>query len=191
MKYLVLMCCLLVSFMINAQSDIQIIKLKQADRSVQISAINHSQKTYELDVEIQLTNMKLEEPIASTIVMTPKMQTVIATLIPTGDKSHYKINYKAMLAESESEEIVSINEPSVTIYTKNSDEKSTELRMYLKENNIAFYEFNTSYDEKSMKFYKEMLKRRKLEKAKLPVVIIHGEVYHNIKNMEEFIKQHF
>ncbi|MFT4535497.1 MAG: glutaredoxin [Saprospiraceae bacterium] len=191
MKYLVLVCCLLSSFVVNAQPDIQIIKLKQSDRSVQISAINHSQETYELNVEIQLTNMKLAEPIPSTIVVTPKIEIVIATLIPIGDKAHYKINYKAMLADSESEEIVSKKEPSVTIYTKNSDEKSTELRMYLKENNIAFYEFNTSYDEKSMKLYKEILKLRKLEKAKLPVVIIHGAVYHNIKNMEEFIKQRF
>ena len=182
---------MLFSIITNAQSDIQIIKLKQDDRSVQISVINHSAKTYELNVEIQLNNMKLSEPMQSTIVMTPKMEKVIATLIPTGKSANYKINYSAKLADSESENISMISEPNITIYTKNGDKKSTELRLYLKENDISFYEFNTSYDNKSMKMYKEMLKRRNIEKAKLPVVIIHGEVFHDIKNMEKFINQNF
>ena len=193
MKYIILFATVLLSFNISAQTDIQIVKVKHDDGSVTVYAVNNSDIAYSISVNIALQGMKLDYPIKPSINILSGEEKEIALLKPTGSQTKYKINFQATALEGDqrmtSDEVV----PDITIYTKNGQEKSTELRLYLKKHEIAYYEINATYDEKSKEIYENMLRRRNISKsdAKLPVVIIRGEVYHHIKDMKSFIKEHF
>lgn len=193
MKYLFISVYLLISILGKAQSDIQIVKIKHQDRSVTVYAVNHSNKAYDIKVNISLQGMKLDSPIDSIISLPRGAEKKVALLIPTASKTNYKINFKAVAEEGNGDMSFYKEVPDVVIYTKNGQKKSTELRLYLQKHEIAFNEINATYDDKSMEVYEKMLRRRKIEKslAHLPVVIIKGEVFHNIQDMKAFIKEHF
>ncbi len=193
MKYLILIQVLLASICAVAQEDIQIVKIKNEDRSVTVHAINNSDISYVIEVQIILDGMKLDYPIDSRIQLLPKVEKEIALLKPIADQTKYKINVKAMALENSNKLSIEVEVPDVTIYTKNGQEKSTEIRLYLQKHDISYQEINATYDKKSKEVYENMLRRRNIPKseAKLPVVIIKGEIYHQIKDMKSFIKEHF
>ena len=194
MKYLILFSTILFAAVISsAQSDIQIIKIKNDDRSISISAINNSEITFTLEVKLILEGLKLESPIPPSINLIPGQESQIALLIPTASKTNYKIQYRATAIEDGENVAEELTVPDVTIYTINSHEKSTHLRQYLLKNEIPFNEVNVSYSDKKMKVYENMLNRRGISKsaAKFPVVIIKGEVYYSIEDVNKFIEMKF
>ena len=189
MKHIITIALFLLGTITYAQSDLQIVKIKNEDKSVSVYAVNNSKVPHTIKVSITMEGMKLKTPLAPSVEIIPGIDKLVATLIPTAPKTSYKINFRSVEDELKNEVAV----PDVTIYTKNGHDKSTELRLYLQKHEIPFYEYNTTYDKKSNKVYEKMLDRRGIKKseAKLPVVIIKGEVFHKIKNMEKFLKEHF
>ena len=193
MKYIILIYTLLLSGFTSAQTDIQIVKLKHEDKSVSVYAVNNSDIAYSVNVTIALEGMKVESPIKPAIKVLPGVDALVAVLIPTASKTHYKINFQASAIEKSKRVTIDKEVPDITIYTKNGQEKSTVLRLYLEKHEIPYNEINATYDKKSREIYENMLKRRNIEKsdARLPVVIIRGEAYHDITDMNSFIKKHF
>ena len=194
MKYLILsLTFIFSSCYLQAQSDIQIIKIKNPDRTVSISAINNSDVTYTLKVDITLEGMKLESPLSEFYEIFPGVEKHIATLIPSDTRTHYKINYQASAIENGEKISTEMMVPDITIYTINGNEESTQLRQYLQKNEIPFFEVNVSYSDKTKKVFENMLVRRGIKKGqvKFPVVIIKGEVYYSIDDMNVFIDTKF
>ena len=194
MKQIILLnAFLLVSLFSFAQSDIQIIKIKNADRSVSISAVNNSGIAYTLKVEITLEGMKLESPLQSFYKIFPGTEKHITKLIPIDTRTNFKIRYQAAAIEGGAKISVQKIVPEVTIYTKNEDAKSTQLRQYLIKNEIPFDEVNVSYSDKMRKIYENMLTRRGIKRteAKFPVILINGEVYYSIDDINKFIGMKF
>ena len=194
MKHIILFISfLLASCISSAQADIQIIKIKNEDRSVSISAVNNSEIAYTLEVKMILEGLKLESPLPPSFKIIPGQEIRIALLIPTEAKTNYKIQYRAIAEEDGEKEAIEIGVPDVMIYTKNDDKRSTQLRQYLIKNEIPFNEVNVSYSDKTLRVYENMLNRRGINKseAKFPVVIIKGEAYYNIDNVNKFITTKF
>ena len=96
MKHIILFISfLLASCISSAQADIQIIKIKNEDRSVSISAVNNSEIAYTLEVKMILEGLKLESPLPPSFKIIPGQEIRIALLIPTEAKTNYKIQYRA------------------------------------------------------------------------------------------------
>lgn len=176
-------CCL------QAQTDIQVIKIKNADKSVSISAVNHSDEEVKIVLKVVLEGMISERETQEAILLKPYDHTQITRLIPTAKKWHYKISY-GVVSDTEAEQEY-FHVPDVTIYTKNGQTKSTEIRLYLEKHKIPFREINVTFSKESEAKYEAMLKRRNIEKrkAKLPIVIIRGEVHTKIKNVKKFFEK--
>lgn len=178
------------SFCLQAQTDIQVIKIKNADKSVSISAINHSDEEVKIVLKVVLEGMISERETEDAILLKPDDHTQITRLIPTAKKWHYQISY-SVVSDTEAEQEY-FHEPDVTIYTKNGQTKSTEIRLYLEKHNIPYREINVTFSKESEAKYEAMLKRRNIEerKAELPIVIIRGEVHMEIKNVKEFFAKY-
>lgn len=181
---------LLSALQIHAQKDLQFIKVKNTDRSVHLSVINHSDTKYIVSVDVELTGMKSDQTFPLKITLEANTKASIAKLFPISDQeTHYLINYKV----EERNSPTYIYEPNITIYTKNKDKRSTQLLIYLSQNGIAYNEINTSYNSDTQQIYQDMLIRRGIEKkeSKLPVIIYRGEAFYDIKNIKQFCKTHF
>ncbi|GLR15587.1 hypothetical protein [Portibacter lacus] len=175
---------------LSAQKDLQFIKLKNEDRSVDLSVINHSDKFYTVSVNVELTEMTTDAVFPLKLKIEPNTKVSIAKLKPTSEKAtHYLINYKIEKMENST----LVYEPNITIYTKNKHKRSTQLLIYLNQNGIAYNEINTSYNGDTEQMYLDMLKRRGIDKkdSKLPVIIYRGEAFYDIKNVKKFCKTHF
>lgn len=159
MKYLILIYTVLLSGFTSAQTDIQIVKVKHEDKSVSVYAVNNSDVAYSVNVTITLEGMKVESPIKPFIKVMPGVDELVAVLIPTANKTNYKINFQASAIEESKHVTIGIDVPDITIYTKNGQENSTELRLYLEKHKIPYNEINTTYDEKSKEIYENMLDR--------------------------------
>ena len=173
----------------GAQADLQFLKIKNADRTVDLSVINHSETKYEIQVNIELVGMKFNNNLPLQIMLAAKEKRKIGQLSPTGDlPGKYVISYKAVDAGNPSYAYV----PNMTIYTKNKHKRSTQLLIFLEENGIAYNEINVSYNGDTKEMYSQMLKRRALttKDAKLPVIIYKGEVYADIKKVPTWCKTH-
>ena len=180
----------LLAFTIQAQQDVEIIKVKNADRSVDISAHNHSNIDWDLSVDALLIGMKMEKPINNPIRIKAGEKVKVAKLVATADVTKYKLNYSLVGIDKTKPSNQYYDEPNVVIYTENSQERSTMLRIYLDKHNIPFGEVNVSYNEQTKKQFDNMLLRRgiKPEEARLPVVNVDGEIYHKIDDMMDFMK---
>ena len=99
MKHLILLVALLFSASAYTQSDIQIVKIKHDERSVSVYAVNNSEITYAVNVNVSLRGMKLEAPIKKSIKVTPGVDVLVAKLIPTASETHYKVNFQATAME--------------------------------------------------------------------------------------------
>ncbi len=178
------------------QNQIEIIKIKNKDNSVVVSAKNRSMETYEISVDITLIGMIADTEFPAVIILNPNESKQIATLVPEKgalDRT-YKIHYRAE-PEDRANTILAYDviEPNITIYTKNSQTESTYLIKYLKRKGIPFLEVNVDYNDETMRRYTDMLTRRglKSKEVKLPVVINRGEINYNIKDIEEFCSKKF
>jgi len=181
---------LFITFTTTAQSEIQFVKVKQVDRSIKISVINHTLETYTILIDAELENMKAAMPFPTKMVLKPREKNEITTLIPISDDlpTRYLLNYKIIDQEISS----FIYEPNITIYTENRSKRSTQLLIYLNQNGIAYNEINTSFNGDTKDIYQSMLERRGIDKksAKIPVVIYNGSVFHDIKNVKDFCQNH-
>ncbi|MDF1698393.1 MAG: hypothetical protein P1U56_21260 [Saprospiraceae bacterium] len=177
------------TLMSTAQADIQIIKIKNKDKAVSISAVNNSGVPYTLKINITLEGMELESPLPPFIKIFPGEEKHITTLTPIDTNPYYKIHYQATAIENGEKVTTEVMVPDLTIYTKNGDKKSTQLRQYLVKNEIPFTEVNVSYSDKTKQIYEKMLALRGIRKqeAKVPVLLIKGEIYYAIDDINQFI----
>lgn len=169
--------------------DIQIVKIKNPDRSVDVKAINHSDIDYNIALEITMEGMELDTAIAPLIMIAAGSEIGIGRLLPTAPQTRYRINCRATPIDGSDLVSVQVAVPDITIYTKNGQRKSTQLRLYLERHDIPFQEFNATYSSDAEAIYHKMLDRRKVPRSEavLPVVIIRGEIYHDIEDMDQFI----
>ncbi|WP_235299448.1 hypothetical protein [Portibacter marinus] len=179
---------LLVSLKISAQKPLQFIKVKNPDRTVDLSVINHSGIDYSVTINMELEKMTCDKKLPITVEIAAGTTMPLAKLTPTSEQpGKYLINYRS----SANQPLDLTYEPNLTIYTKNKDKRSTQLLIYLNQNGIAYNEINTSYNGDTKAMYERMLTRRGIDKkeARIPVVIYRGEAYPDIKNVKKFCKE--
>lgn len=180
----------------SGQNQIEIIKMKNKDNTVSISAINRSITAYEINLDVTLIGMTADKEFPYIFTLKPNQSESIVLLSPVGNakERNYKIHYRAEPVLTMSDQLVyDVIEPNITIYTKNSQSRSTYINMYLKKNAIPFYEVNIDYNEGNKTRFNNMLKRRGLTETevKFPVVIYRGEINYDIKDIEQFCDKHF
>lgn len=134
--------------------------------------------------------MKMVKPIKTSIHINAGEKVKVVKLIATADVTKYKINYSLVGIDKTKPSNRYYDEPNVVIYTENSQERSTMLRIYLVKHNIPFGEVNVSYNEQTKRQFDNMLLRRgiKPQDVRLPVVNVDGEIYYKIDDMMEFMK---
>jgi hypothetical protein len=173
---------------LSAQPDLQFIKIKNGDGTIDLSIVNNTESSYGIKVKIDLTSMEFSESLPMDLQIQAQETKVIGKLKPLAiSGSKYTINYKA----TELEGTAYTTAPNITIYTKNRHKRSTQLLIFLDQRGISHNEINTSYNEASKQIYRNMIARRKLdpEAIRLPVVIHNGEVFYDIKNIKEFCEK--
>lgn len=174
------------------QQELEVIKIKNEDRSVSISIVNYSDITYAVKVDFELLGYKAEPAIRS-YMMVPADSTIFVTkLAPVSDKPSYRIHYRATPMDVANAETL-ITSPDVVLYSKNGQLASTQFRIYFEKNKIPFREYNASYSGETKAMFQAMLSRRGLDKnvVKLPVVVIKGEVFYNFDHIPTFLKRKF
>jgi hypothetical protein len=184
-----LMFFIAISANLCAQSDLQFIKIRNLDRSVDLSVINNSNTDYDIMVKIDLVNMESDKEFPVDLVVKANSKLRLANISPLSEeRGNYVLSYK-IIAREDSYTYV----PNLTIYTKNRNKRSTQLLIYLNQNGIAYNELNTSYNSDTKEIYRKMLERRNISHkvVKLPVIIYRGEAYYDIKNVKKFCKEHF
>lgn len=173
---------------VHGQRDLEIIKTKNEDRSVNISVVNYGTEAYDMTLTMVLDGMKMEDSTSTTCYIPADTTVVICKLLPTKEQTKFKITYHVESRNNATNEY-SYESPNILFYSKNGQAASTELRNYLDRHEINYREYNVSYSPETKAKYEAMLERRSLQskEVKLPVVIVKGEVFYNIKDMKQFI----
>ncbi len=171
---------------LNSQADLEIIKHKNQDRSVDVWVNNSSQDSYILDVNLDLQNMKTEKPYASKVSVPSDTEVFICSLVPTSESSSYQVNFKAYSTDKPQLS----GPPRIIFYSKNSQKESTQIRNFLQKHDIPYQEYNVSYNKKTKATFKNMLAKNGLDKkeVELPVLVIDDEIHYNFKNVKSFLK---
>lgn len=177
---------------LHSQTDLEIIKVKNDDRSVAISIVNYSETAYDIKVSMELEGMTVKEKIKTDLHISADTTIYYCTLLPTADITRYTVRFKATPIDG-NVDYYAYTSPNVVLYSKNGDRKSTEARNFLKKRNIPFREYNVTYNAVTKKRYNAMLQRRGLNAGDvyLPVLIIKGEVFYNVKDVGDLLERKF
>lgn len=180
---------LLVATVVHGQEKIEIVKIKNEDRSVDVSIANYSESAYEVSVQFETEGYRVEKQSSATFMVPADSTMYVAKLVPMAAQTRYKIHYRAV-AEDSAAEVSFVTAPDVIFYSKNGQKASTETRIYLEKHKIPYREYNVSYSKDTKDQYTAMLKRRglKSEDVKLPILVIKGEVFHTIKDLPSLLQ---
>lgn len=186
-----LLCILFMNVFVclSAQSELEIIKQKNQDNTVDVYLENSSQDNYDVAINLDLQNMKTNEDYEERVIVPSDSKVFICTLVPTSDDPSYKVNIKAYLPEEESSSV----SPRVIFYSENGKKSSTQVRNYLQKHDISYYEYNVSYNKKTKTTFKNMLTKNGIDEKKvdLPVLVIDDEIYYGFGNVKSFLKDRF
>ena len=191
MKYiLILIQFLFIFHHVCGQQDLEIIKIKNVDQSVSVALINYSKIDYDAIILLELEGMEVQKRFPKSIYVPSNTTVQVCELIPTKGNKKIIINLKATPRDENFDLIENIS-PNVLFYSKNNQSASTEVRIFLEKNKIYHREYNVTYNEDTRERFRLMLERRGLANniVKLPVLIIDGEIYYNVKNWQKFLKE--